>query len=120
MSDKTDKLTPEIHETDPLRLAEQLISHEVPVGVDRRKFLMRNALIGARANAAESALEHHLGMTCDPVAGYVQIPCIERCCIRRCEGLDRVGHCQQRDRIQTPGGFGCNHHGDGPDGEGHE
>jgi L-serine dehydratase len=31
------------------------------------------------ANAAESALEHHLGLTCDPVAGYVQIPCIERC-----------------------------------------
>jgi L-serine dehydratase len=30
-------------------------------------------------NAAESALEHHLGMTCDPVAGFVQIPCIERC-----------------------------------------
>lgn len=29
-------------------------------------------------NAAESALEHHLGLTCDPVAGYVQIPCIER------------------------------------------
>jgi L-serine dehydratase len=31
------------------------------------------------ANAAESSLEHHLGMTCDPVAGYVQIPCVERC-----------------------------------------
>jgi L-serine dehydratase len=31
------------------------------------------------SNAAESALEHHLGMTCDPVAGYVQVPCIERC-----------------------------------------
>src|SRR6476620_11345102 len=30
-------------------------------------------------NAAESALEHHLGLTCNPVAGYVQIPCIERC-----------------------------------------
>ncbi|WP_319780899.1 L-serine ammonia-lyase [Maridesulfovibrio sp.] len=29
-------------------------------------------------NAAESALEHHLGITCDPVGGYVQIPCIER------------------------------------------
>ncbi|AXU80777.1 TPA: L-serine ammonia-lyase [Clostridioides difficile] len=28
--------------------------------------------------AAEIALEHHLGMTCDPVYGYVQIPCIER------------------------------------------
>ena len=31
------------------------------------------------ANGAESALQHHLGMTCDPVAGYVQVPCIERC-----------------------------------------
>ena len=31
------------------------------------------------ANSAESALEHHLGMTCDPVAGFVQVPCIERC-----------------------------------------
>jgi len=31
------------------------------------------------ANAAESSLQHHLGMTCDPVAGYVQLPCIERC-----------------------------------------
>ncbi len=30
-------------------------------------------------NASESALEHHLGMTCDPLAGYVQVPCIERC-----------------------------------------
>lgn len=28
--------------------------------------------------AAEIAMEHHLGMTCDPVAGLVQIPCIER------------------------------------------
>lgn len=28
--------------------------------------------------AAEIALEHHLGLTCDPVKGYVQIPCIER------------------------------------------
>jgi len=30
-------------------------------------------------NAAESALEHHLGLTCDPVGGFVQVPCIERC-----------------------------------------
>lgn len=29
-------------------------------------------------NAAEIALEHHLGMTCDPVMGLVQVPCIER------------------------------------------
>ncbi|MEM1344500.1 MAG: L-serine ammonia-lyase [Pseudomonadota bacterium] len=40
------------------------------------------AALGARPeqveNAAEIALEHHLGMTCDPVAGLVQVPCIER------------------------------------------
>ncbi len=39
------------------------------------------ALGGANAqieNAAEIAMEHHLGMTCDPVGGLVQIPCIER------------------------------------------
>ena len=29
-------------------------------------------------NAAEIGMEHHLGMTCDPVGGLVQIPCIER------------------------------------------
>ena len=29
-------------------------------------------------NAAEIAMEHHLGMTCDPIQGLVQIPCIER------------------------------------------
>lgn len=29
-------------------------------------------------NAAEIALEHHLGLTCDPVEGLVQVPCIER------------------------------------------
>ncbi len=39
------------------------------------------ALGGSNAqieNAAEIGMEHHLGMTCDPVAGLVQIPCIER------------------------------------------
>ena len=29
-------------------------------------------------NAAEIGMEHHLGLTCDPVRGQVQIPCIER------------------------------------------
>ena len=33
---------------------------------------------GQIENAAEIAMEHHLGMTCDPVGGLVQIPCIER------------------------------------------
>jgi L-serine dehydratase len=39
------------------------------------------ALGGSNAqieNAAEIGIEHHLGMSCDPVAGLVQIPCIER------------------------------------------
>ena len=31
-----------------------------------------------KAHAAEIAMEHHLGLTCDPVKGLVQIPCIER------------------------------------------
>lgn len=37
------------------------------------------AIVRILENAAESALEHHLGMTCDPVAAYAQVPCIERC-----------------------------------------
>ena len=34
--------------------------------------------IDAIESAAEIGIEHHLGMTCDPIGGYVQIPCIER------------------------------------------
>ncbi len=37
-------------------------------------------------NAAEIALEHHLGMTCDPVKGLVQVPCIERNGLGRGQG----------------------------------
>jgi L-serine dehydratase len=37
-----------------------------------------NGTNGQIENAAEIAMEHHLGMTCDPIAGLVQIPCIER------------------------------------------
>jgi L-serine dehydratase len=55
---------------------------EVGVGSAMAAALIAQAL-GASPkvvlNAAESALEHHLGITCDPVAGYVQVPCIERC-----------------------------------------
>src|SRR5262249_31318968 len=40
---------------------------------------MQGATPDVVANSAEAALEHHLGMTCDPVAGFVQVPCIERC-----------------------------------------
>jgi L-serine dehydratase len=34
--------------------------------------------LGQIEKAAEIAMEHHLGMTCDPIGGFVQIPCIER------------------------------------------
>lgn len=34
--------------------------------------------VGQALMAAEIAMEHHLGLTCDPVAGLVQVPCIER------------------------------------------
>jgi len=55
---------------------------EVGVGSSMGAAMISQALGSAPkvvSNAAESALEHHLGMTCDPVAGYVQVPCIERC-----------------------------------------
>ena len=55
--------------------------------MSRRKFLTGTAAgltaglggtIDQIENAAEIAMEHHLGMTCDPVMGLVQLPCIER------------------------------------------
>ena len=38
--------------------------------------------------AAEMGLEHHLGLTCDPVCGLVQVPCIERNAIAAARALD--------------------------------
>ena len=40
--------------------------------------------------AAEIALEHSLGLTCDPVEGYVQIPCIERCALYAMKAINAV------------------------------
>ena len=37
-----------------------------------------NSTVDEIEYAAEIGMEHHLGLTCDPVDGYVQIPCIER------------------------------------------
>ena len=39
---------------------------------------VRGATVEQVENAAEIGMEHHLGLTCDPVGGLVQIPCIER------------------------------------------
>ena len=38
--------------------------------------------------AAEMGLEHHLGLTCDPVCGLVQVPCIERNAVAAARALD--------------------------------
>ena len=42
------------------------------------------------AQSAEIALEHSLGLTCDPVKGYVQVPCIERCALYALKARDAV------------------------------
>lgn len=42
------------------------------------------------AQAAEIAMEHSLGLTCDPVDGYVQIPCIERCAMFSLKAVNAV------------------------------
>lgn len=51
-----------------------------------------NQLFGGSLNqieyAAEMALEHHLGLTCDPICGLVQIPCIERNAFAAARALD--------------------------------
>ena len=39
-------------------------------------------------NAAEIAMEHNLGLTCDPVGGLVQIPCIERNAIASVQAIN--------------------------------
>ena len=38
--------------------------------------------------AAEVAMEHHLGLTCDPICGLVQIPCIERNAVAACRAMN--------------------------------
>ena len=47
--------------------------------------------------AAEMALEHHLGLTCDPVGGYVQVPCIERNAAAASRALESAVYCLYTD-----------------------
>ncbi|QDT10213.1 L-serine ammonia-lyase [Planctomycetes bacterium K23_9] len=49
------------------------------------------------AEAAEIAMEHHLGMTCDPIAGLVQIPCIERNAMGAIKAITAAQMALQRD-----------------------
>ncbi len=48
-------------------------------------------------NAAEIAMEHNLGLTCDPVAGQVQIPCIERNAVAAVKAVNSVRLAMQGD-----------------------
>lgn len=48
--------------------------------------------------AAEIAIEHHLGMTCDPMMGLVQVPCIERNAVGAVKALDAVALSLVSDR----------------------
>jgi L-serine dehydratase len=53
-------------------------------------------------NAAEIGMEHHLGLTCDPVGGLVQIPCIERNAIARSRpSTPRAWRCAATARISS-------------------
>lgn len=47
--------------------------------------------------AAEMGLEHHLGLTCDPVCGYVQVPCIERNAFASARALDSCSYAMLSD-----------------------
>lgn len=47
--------------------------------------------------AAEMGLEHHLGMTCDPIAGYVQVPCIERNAVAAIRAIDAAEYTSYTD-----------------------
>lgn len=51
--------------------------------------------------AAEIGLEHHLGMTCDPVFGYVQVPCIERNAVAAKRAYDAAKYAMLTDGYHT-------------------
>ena len=51
-------------------------------------------------NAAEIAMEHNLGLTCDPIGGLVQIPCIERNAMGAVKAVNAARMALRRDRAQ--------------------
>lgn len=60
-----------------------------------------NGSAAQSAEAAEIAMEHHLGLTCDPVAGLVQIPCIERNCMGALKAIAAATLALQRDPAEA-------------------
>jgi L-serine dehydratase len=57
--------------------------------------------IAQATEAAEIAMEHHLGMTCDPIGGLVQIPCIERNAMGAVKAITAAQLALQRDPAQA-------------------
>ena len=53
--------------------------------------------LGQIGYAAEVAMEHHLGLTCDPICGLVQIPCIERNAVAAARALDANSYANLSD-----------------------
>ena len=55
-------------------------------------------------NAAEIGIEHNLGLTCDPVGGLVQIPCIERNAMAANTAINavRMGHAGRWNAYRDP------------------
>ena len=70
-------------------------------------------------NAAEIGIEHNLGLTCDPVGGLVQIPCIERNAIASVKAINAARLCAPRRR-QPQGVPGQGHQNHARDRRGHE
>ena len=70
-------------------------------------------------NAAEVGIEHNLGLTCDPVGGLVQIPCIERNAIASVKAINAARLCPPRRR-QPQSLAGQSHQDHARDRSGHE
>ena len=63
-------------------------------------FLM-NLNIDQIEYAAEIGMEHHLGLTCDPVMGYVMIPCIERNAVGVLRAIDAAVLAKYMSRVRS-------------------
>ena len=65
-------------------------------------------------NAAEIGMEHNLGLTCDPIGGLVQVPCIERNAMAAVKAIKRPGsRCVARQPHRQPGQGDQDDAGDG-------
>lgn len=60
---------------------------------------LMGASVEQTLSAAEIAMEHHLGLTCNPLGGQVQIPCIEKCHL--CRESDKRGDDGDESRKRT-------------------